>query len=271
MTPFDSRIPVRSRAAVYGCIAMALAFTQACPAVVGAADRYDGLAYASRSGALVYRETHWRYMDRGTNARLVVYRCPSGDAFARKEVFDRSRGTAPDFDFFDARDGYREGVRTQAGRREVFWQPGRDATSVKRTIDVGARTVIDAGFDALIRSRWETLMAGETVSAAFLLPSRQDFLAVKIREQRRDRQQGTAHLSMQLDAWYDFVAPTTELVYRQRDLWLVRFEGMGSIRDANGRHQAVRIEFPDELRITDVGQAEIDAAKALPLTGRCPG
>lgn len=266
MTPLDSRGTLFGLRAA-GRIAMALVL--ACPAVAGAADRYDGLAYAARSGALVYRETHWRYLDRGTAARLVVYRCLNGTAFARKEVFDRPSATAPDFEFVDARDGYREGVRTQAGRREVFWQASRGTASKQRTIEVGAQSVIDAGFDAMVRSRWEPLMAGKTVAAAFLLPSRQDFLAVKIREQQR--RQDTVRLSMRLDAWYGFAAPNTELTYRLGDRCLVRFEGIGTIRDDKGRHQAVRIEFPDKLRVAGIAQAEIDAAKTTPLTGRCPG
>lgn len=242
-----------------------------CPVLAAAADRYDGLAYAPRSNALVYRETHWRYLDRGVPARLVVYRCPNGEAFARKQVFDRPNGATPDFELFDARDGYREGVRTVAGGREVFWQANRNSAARQRKLQVGGEAVIDAGFDALVRAQWAALMAGKTVSAEFLLPSRQDFLDVNIRQLPGDAEPGTAHLSMRLDAWYGFVAPNTELVYRLRDRWLLRFEGTGSIRNANGRHQPVRIEFPDKLRVAAVDQAEIDAAIKTPLTGRCVG
>lgn len=243
----------------------------ACPLLAAAADRYDGLAYAPRSGALVYRETHWRYVDKGVATRLVVYRCPGGEAFARKQVFDRRNSATPDFELFDARDGYREGVRTVAGAREVFWQANRNSAARQRKIQVADDAVIDAGFDSLVRARWAALMAGKTVSAEFLLPSRQDFLDVNIRQQAADAEPGTAHLSMRLDAWYGFVAPNTELVYRLRDRWLLRFEGVGSIRNANGRHQTVRIEFPDKLRVAAVDQTEIDAAIKTPLTGRCAG
>ena len=50
-----------------------------------------------------------------------------------------------------------------------------------------------------------------------------------------------------------------------------RFEEMGSIRDERGRHQAVRMELRDRLRISAVSQADIDAARQAPLTGRCRG
>lgn len=267
MTALDSRRAIFHRLAIAAPVA--LAWTLLCPVPANAADRYDGLAYAPRSDALVYRETHWRYLDRGVAARLVLYRCPNGDAFARKQVLDRPSSTTPDFELVDGRDGYREGVRTVAGGREVFWQRSRDTAPQQRKLEVGAGAVIDAGFDALVRSQWVPLIAGKTVSAKFLLPSSQDFLKVNIRRQPRNAEPGTARLGMRLDAWYGFVAPETELVYRLRDRWLLRFEGMGSIRNANGRHEVVRIEFPDKLRVAGVGQADIDAAIKVPLTGRC--
>lgn len=267
MTSLDSRRAIFHRLATSARVAMAS--TLLCPVLANAADRYDGLAYAPRSDALVYRETHWLYLDRGVAARLVLYRCPNGDAFARKQVLDRPKSTTPDFELVDGRDGYREGVRTVAGGREVFWQRSRDTATRQRQLEVGGDAVIDAGFDALVRSQWTPLIAGKTVSAKFLLPSSQDFLKVNIRQHPGNAEPGTTRLSMRLDAWYGFVAPNTELVYRLRDRWLLRFEGMGSIRNGNGRHEVVRIEFPDKFRVAGVGRTEVDAAIKAPLTGRC--
>jgi hypothetical protein len=267
MTSLDSRREIFHRLALPA--RLATAWTLLFPMLAHAADRYDGLAYAPRSSALVYRETHWRYLDRGVAARLVLYRCPNGDAFARKQVFDRPNESTPDFELVDARDGYREGVRTLASGREVFWQANRDTAARQRKIEVGGEAVIDAGFDALVRSQWVPLMAGKSVSAKFLLPSSQDFLKVNIRRQPSNAEPGTVRIGMGLDAWYGFVAPDTELVYRLRDRWLLRFEGVGSIRNPKGRHQVVRIEFPDKLRVAGVGQGEVDAAIKAPLKRRC--
>ncbi|MBC7989004.1 MAG: hypothetical protein H7Y19_05410 [Luteimonas sp.] len=236
-----------------------------------ASDRYQGVAHTLKGGALAYRETHWRYQVRGVPTRLVVYYCPSGAAFARKQVVDSPSAVAPNFMFVDGRDGYEEGVRTKAGGREVYSREQGDLRRQPRTIKIGSDAVIDAGFDALVRQRWDELLAGKKVSAAFLLPSRQDFIPVAIREQSPDRIHGVMRLHMRLDTWFGFAAPDTELVYRLSDRWLLSFQGIASVRDDSGRHQAVRIEFPDRLRANNVGQREINAAKAAPLAASCKG
>jgi hypothetical protein len=75
-------------------------------------------------------------------------------------------------------------------------QANRHTTAERRR----AEAVADAGFDALVPSKWEPLMAGKRVSAAFLLPSRQDFLEVNIRQQRSDAarlgDQGATHRAL---------------------------------------------------------------------------
>ncbi|TWQ62469.1 hypothetical protein FQJ92_23340, partial [Xanthomonas vasicola] len=53
------------------------------PLSAAAVTRVDGDAFDGDSGALRYRESHWLLDDGG---RLVLYRCPDGRAFARKQV-----------------------------------------------------------------------------------------------------------------------------------------------------------------------------------------
>ena len=69
--------------------------------------RQEAIAYARKGDTVLYRESHWRYRQEGVARRLVLYRCPDGRAFARKTVVERPAAQAPDFDFEDARDGYR--------------------------------------------------------------------------------------------------------------------------------------------------------------------
>lgn len=250
-------------------IGAALAFSGVYAA--NAAERYQGLAFAAGSQTLMYRETHWLYREDGTEARMVLYRCPGGEPFARKRIVYRPNAVAPDFDFADARDGYREGVRSTGGGRQVYWRASRKTAEKQQKITMAPDAVIDAGFDAMVASRWDELVDEGRISARFLLPSRQDFLPVVIRRIAQDEDRENLRLRMSLDAWYGFAVPDTELTYRIRDRRLIRFEGIGTIRGAKGRHQAVRIEFPDSLRAARVDDGEVEAAKALALTGRCQG
>src|SRR5580704_6041305 len=84
------------------------------------AERYSGLAFARGAESLAYREVHWLFEEDGIHERLVLYECPDGQPFARKLVRNTASASAPDFDFEDARDGYREGVRTHGVMREAY-------------------------------------------------------------------------------------------------------------------------------------------------------
>ncbi|QNP41752.1 hypothetical protein [Lysobacter solisilvae (ex Woo and Kim 2020)] len=235
-----------------------------------AVERYEGLAFRVPAGtALAYREEHWRYEENGIATRLVLYRCPDGAAFARKLVRDRPSAIAPDFELYDARDGYREGVRTRGGRREVFRQDHARVPARWRVLTLPATAVVDAGFDALVRRDGMRLAPGAALSASFLLPARTALLPVQLRRLPADAgDQGDTVFAMRLDAWYGFAAPETRVRYRGRDGWLSRFDGIGSIRDARGRPLPVRIEFPDHLRAA-AEPAGLTRALREPLDGRC--
>jgi hypothetical protein len=72
---------------------------------------------------------------------------------------------------------------------------------------------------------------------------------------------------MTLAAWFGFAVPDLRLTYDVRERRLLRFEGIGSIRDARGGAQPVRIDFPDPPVAAD--RAEIDAAARQRLVARC--
>lgn len=236
-----------------------------------AAERYEGRAQARGGGPVLYSETHWLYPQDGRTARLVLYRCADGTPFARKRVSDAA-SVAPDFEFVDGRDGYREGVRTAGGRRLVFWQPRASAPAREKPLPPHAQAVIDAGFDAFVRKRWNALDAG-TASAGFLIPSRFDYLGVKVRDAGASRVDGqpARKLTMRLDAWFGFALPEIALVYGEAGRRLLRYEGIGTIRDAKGRNQNVSIEFPASLRTATVPAAQVSEADGAKLAAQCPG
>lgn len=239
------------------------------PAPADATTTNEGTAYRLDNGVAAYRESHMLYQSAGMPARLVLYRCMDGSAFARKTVMERSGAATPDFDFIDGRTGYREGVRSTTRGREVYWQKSKAADEKSKTLDVPANAVIDAGFDAMIRTHWSRLSTEAGISANFLLPSALRFLKVSIKQVKDKPVPSVTHLRMQLDTWYGFATPDTDLHYRSSDQRLLRFNGIGTIRDAHGRNQTVRIEFPGGLQGRQASAGEIAAARRLPLTGRC--
>jgi hypothetical protein len=234
-----------------------------------AAATNEGIAYRLDDGKPAYREIHMLYESGGAPARLVLYRCMDGTPFARKIVVERTGAVAPDFDFIDGRTGYREGARSTGKGSEVYWQKSRADGEKRKIIETPADAVIDAGFDAMIRAHWTQVGTREGTDANFLLPSAMRFLKVRIQRVAGTSAADITHLRMKLDTWYGFAAPDTDLVYSTGNRRLLRFKGIGSIRDGNGRTQAVRIEFPGGLLGRPASASEIEAVRRLPLTGRC--
>lgn len=234
-----------------------------------AIERYEGQAYGRDDGRLRYRETHW---SSANGRRIVVYRCPGGEPFARKVVQPAGASAAPDFEFFDARDGYREGVRSRQGAREVFLQERAGSNLKSRPLPMRAGAVIDAGFDALVRQQWDRLAAADGLVVPFLLPSRFAFYPVRIAPSSREEPtQRERRFRMTLDHWLGFALKPIELRYSMRDRRLLEFRGVATIRDAKGRHQDVRLVYPEGQRTLGLSQVEFARALALPLVSRCQG
>lgn len=234
------------------------------------AGHYLGIAYARNSGTVLYSEEHWITRGPREESRLVLYRCPGGQPFARKRVHGPIGGAVPDFDFYDHRDGYREGVSGRGGERRVYVQHGQAGSRQSSPLPARPNAVIDAGFDAYLRSHWDALGEGRDTNIAFLVPSRLAYIDLKIHV--RDKTTASPpvrqfHLS--LNAWYGFVAPSINVTYSMRDRRLLRFEGVSNIRDNQGDTQQVRIEFPPNKRYPPPSRQQIERAEAEPLVSHC--
>lgn len=220
---------------------------------------YEGVAYAA-SGSVLYKESHW--VGAG-GQRTVLYRCPGGQPFARKQVSDGS--AAPDFELVDARAKYREGVRGRGGARQVF--TAIDGAQEKtKSLPQQSAQVIDAGFDSYVRTHWDALVQDQDTQIAFLVPARQGNLDLRIQPVPGKDQ--THQFKLALDAWYGAIAPSITVTYDNANHRLMRFQGMGNIRDAKGNYPKVRIEFPADA-IGTATQAQMQEAASAPLVDRC--
>lgn len=245
------------------CMPLLAAATAMAPIHALAVESYQGSAYATGTRTLLYRESHW--ID--GNQRVVLYRCPGGEPFARKRVDSGVSAAAPDFELLDARDGYREGVRSIGGKREVFVQMTSGAPTKRRTLSVDS-PVIDAGFDAFVRDSWVRLADKRGLVAPFVIPSRLGAVDFRIRHVG-DTAAGRK-LRLSIAGWYGAVLPQIELVYAVAGRTLLHYRGIGNIRGSNGDHPVVDIEFPIVKRRHDVPRGEVDAAIATTLVKRCP-
>jgi hypothetical protein len=267
--------PCRDPRLQKSCAQASLSLLALCALVAAAsapaAERYEGTAYVRGTNRVAYRETDWLFQRDGIEQRLVLYRCPGGAPFARKWVRDVPNAIAPDFDFLDARTGYREGVRTDHGARQIFLQENAHAPLETRPLPAQPDGVLDAGFDAYVRQHWQELTTGNVDRIEFLIPSRFEYIGLKLSGSREASYEGAParQLRMGLSAWYGFAVPAIELTYDPNGRRLEEFEGLGTIRNAAGHNQNVRIEFPAKADLSDVPDAEVDRAAATALVSSC--
>jgi hypothetical protein len=233
---------------------------------------YEGTAYASGDGHVVYKEEHFQFEDgNGVRTRLVLYRCPSGEPFARKWVRDSHSDEAPDFELLDARSGYREGVRSSAQGREAFVQSNRESPLRTSVLPERSNPVIDAGFDAFVSNHWSEFGEPGKGRMAFVVPSRLGYLDMRVKSAQSATLAGEPVVRVRLgvDTWFGFIAPTIDITYAGPDHMVRRFEGIGNILDAAGKRQNVRIEFPPSGTLRAPTSQDIERAAALPLSTGC--
>jgi len=227
------------------------------PASAGAALRFEeGVARNPDSPAVLYRERHWIRIegDRPVE-RLVLYLCPDGTAFGRKQVDYRRSAAAPAFRFDDFRSGYAEGLR-DARSPEVFFRPGGGASEKSAPL-ASRQLVVDAGFDEFIRSQWRPLVAGDAVPLDFALPARLESMAFTIRRVGESRVDGEPAwiFRLRLGGVIGWLAPHIDVSYGQQSRRLLRFEGLSNVRDDAGDKQVTaRIDFPQPSRSADDGE-----------------
>ncbi len=241
------------------------------PATVHAdVQSYEGYAYSS-DNKLLYRESHWLYTRDGVGQHLIVYRCPDGQPFGRKSVSDAPGAATPDFEMLDARSGYREGVRTRDGHREVFRQADPRSPEQSTQVSIRDNTIIDAGIDAFVQAHWDSLSGTGIVPLPFLVASRLgyvDFAGHKLRDASLDGHE-VRWFRMSLEGWYGFALPHLDVGYDVRTHLLREYQGPSNIHGKGFLPLSVRIDLPPGERREDVPRVEVERAEQLALTGRC--
>ncbi len=227
------------------CLLLALATTASANAPLRG---YIGEA-RTPAGGLIYEEHHLVRYDGATPLeRLVLYRCPDGQAFARKRVDYRDPLYAPRFRMDDVRFGYVEGFGGDAGRGEAFYRPGASADEQREAVQAGESLVVDAGFDEFVRARWDALQRGESVRLEFLVPSRLAAYRFSVRKLRSEDLYGepASVFRLALTGVLGWFADAIDVSYRERDQRLMRFEGLTNIRATPDSNHVARIDFPPE-------------------------
>ncbi|MDF3983259.1 hypothetical protein P3W24_13220 [Luteibacter sp. PPL201] len=250
-------------------VAAALAAATAARASTLTTSHYSGVAYAAGSQTVRYREEHWVFDDGGARERLVLYRCPDGRPFARKNVRYTNTAWTPDVDYDDARSGYRESVKVDGPRLSTTVVKNARATADSTTLDVHPDTVVDAGFDDFVRAHWDAITQSKGLTARFVVPSRGSDLRLNIRPDGDADAPSVRRFRMALDGWLGGIAPTVTLLYTADTHRLVGFEGLSNVKGDDGKNQQVRIVFTPRDDQPPVSLDQVADARRLPLVERC--
>ncbi len=230
--------------------------------------RQEATAVAVNSGRLLYRESHWRQGVEEGAARLVLYRCADGRAFARKWMPATVQAAAPGFAFEDARSGRVETMSGQGPLRTLTRRDERGAQARQTRLELPAGAVVDAGFDAAVREHWDSLLSGQSLRLPFLLSSRARWIPLQVKRSGSTDWQGqpAERLQMKLDAWFGFAVPDVELLYAAGDRRLLQFTGISNLY-FDGGYPRVRIAFAKPP--AKVPADELQQARSQPLVATC--
>ncbi len=207
---------------------------------------YSGTATARRNQQFLYGESHvLLYKDGKLAERVVLYTCRDGAVFARKTVAYVDE-LAPDFALEDATNGLRQGVRSAGTVRTVYFRGGRDEAPKESAMPQVAGLVADSGFDEFVRSNWQSLMTGSSLSMPFLLPSRGEQKRFSVQHVRSEQLDGTpAELfRLKLAGMLGAVVPSIDVYYGAADHQLLRYAGVSDLRDASNNNFDSQIDFP---------------------------
>jgi len=233
---------------------------------------YSGVADVRHTTTFLYGEQHvLQYRQGHIAARVVLYTCKDGSAFARKVVtYVDDAPTVPDFLLEDSSDGMREGIRAASppGRQErtVFFRANAKAAEKSGPVPDVPGLVADAGFDEFVRSHWDSLMTGAVSQMRFLLPSRLDDYAFQVERLRQETIGGipTEVFRLRLSGFWGWFLPGIDVYYSDADHVLVRYDGLSDLRDASGDNFKTVIDFPPGDRKA-VGEASMQQALRAPL------
>lgn len=229
---------------------------------------FQGEAHSIDGSRLLYEEHHYVRTEGDTPLeRIVLYRCPNGESFARKTIHYGEPRHAPQFRMDDVRFDYVEGFERGHVSAEAFVQrPGDDALR-RQAVAAGESLVVDAGFDEFIRANWQALQEGKPVPLRFLVPSRLAAYGFKLRKVGDDTLYGepVSIYRLALSGVFGWFVDAIDVYYSDRERRLLRFVGLTNVRETAQSNLTARVDFPPERDGGELDAGTWEQARREPL------
>lgn len=206
---------------------------------------YNASAYSLDDEKLLYVERHVeKLVDGRLAARDVTYEDAQGNLIAEKSVRYGSDLATPSFEMTDLRTGLVERAQVSSENVELFsgLVPKEDEA---KTVELPESAVIDAGFDAFMRSNFSAVLEGERLDFEFAVPAAGRFFQFRLEPEGRLSYAGVEAIAVKMkpaNLFLRLLVDPIELIY-DLDGQLLEFRGLSNVADREGDRYKARIVF----------------------------
>ncbi|MEO9653596.1 hypothetical protein [Marinomonas sp.] len=206
------------------------------------AEQVIGSAYDVKTKALLYTEHH---QAKTSHNYGIVYKDPKGQVFATKTIDFSESSITPSFQQTNDRLGEKISVQPLEVGFEVTYQQDRKSPQQQKQLGANSAMVIDAGFDGVIKQRWQALTLGEAVDVDFLAPTELRTFRFRFKQTDclEDTALGATCFSLSPRSWLVKLAVSPIIVAYNSEQQLIRFTGRSNICDESGKYHTADIHY----------------------------
>lgn len=207
-------------------------------------DRYTGYAYEEGTSDLIYTEEFTdSFVDGKHIETQTAYFDPNRRKIAHRVLDFRKSKFAPDFRTEDLRTGYLEGAEISGEGVRLFRRKSKDSKEEEKVMNIPQPVVIDGGFNQFIKSKWENLEKGETITFQFAVPARLDYFTL------RATKAGSSDTEMLIEVEPDkpllrWLGSAIIVRYSKDTRRIKSYEGQSNISDEKGNSFVMKLVYP---------------------------
>lgn len=205
---------------------------------------FSGEAFGT-DGRLRYVESHAFDATRTGFRQTTVYRDAAGREIGRMEADHSRYRFAPRYRMVDLRHDTEEVVRRDGSLVHVEHRQGTRVRRKTLQLTSGRDLIVGPGFNEFIAAHWDRLVAGETLVSDFVIPSRLQLVAFRIRHTPKGPADRGHRFTVSVDnVFLRLLAPELVVEYDRATRALLSYEGPSNVNDERNRSQTVAIRFP---------------------------
>lgn len=213
-----------------------------------------GEAFDRETGELLYREYYT--LDDHKLPSKVEYRLPDGQPLATKKLRflmgDPTDRTMPSVEHHNLLTGRLMEVQrddVEGGKISIRYRESHKGALEIAAIPFKKLAVVDAGFDEFVRQYWDRLLAKESLIIYFLMPSRLDFVALRLSyrtippNQDEWSKQAVWIQATPANGLLRLFVDPIDLYYQRDSRRLIRYSGVSNLVDPSGSSMTVDIRY----------------------------